>query len=655
MAKLTEEQEIAIWRSRITRSAEMRDKEKRDVWDKTLKVYRGALRPNSANWHEDDPWVSVEKVHSSIRSAVPELIYTTPEWSILPKRPAVDEQGVDMSWPRAKSQQLLLQHHWDETEGNKHVRIAVVCGFLSYGVAKFGYSPSFQDDEKRGEFDTDKDGQLVYGKSEKVNGESIRIPKLKKGEYDRDKDGQLIIDDDTGLPKLHPGTIRDEFFVQWVSPEQMLHDPEGGNVFRNHRYVIEEWVRPIEDVRGDHRYKHSARMNVVSNARVGEEPGQDSAYSSATVVTNEVGDTYDAAEHDGERVRGYDIYDMVNRTYSVLPADAPAGSTENDVWLIKPRPIDPGIEMAPYRFLKFNEDPGKWYPRPDAVGMAKLEEEYNITRSQMLRHRNQSRNVYLEAVGTFAGDEGGELEREKFVSGPDGVLVRVTDPNGLAAGPKPAMDGSYFQAIPNITQDFDEVAGQPGASRGVASADTATEASILKEGSDIKSNDRRDNQVQVFLAEIGRGLLQSMRANSTGNTWVKVARGEKDPVPFTFQEVTPDDLAGEYDVTVSMGSTLPKNDARAMQRVLELVQSFAAMPELLASPAFVRRFTEAMDINDDVLIGELVAIGQQKLQEAQQQEQAAAGQAGQVIGNGANQFVGGGNVQANSPTGAPIN
>ena len=33
------------------------------------------------------------------------------------------------------------------------------------------------------------------------------------------------------------------------------------------------------------------------------------------------------------------------------------------------------IEMAPYRFLKFNEDPGKWYPRPDAVGMAKLEEE----------------------------------------------------------------------------------------------------------------------------------------------------------------------------------------------------------------------------------------------------------------------------------------
>jgi hypothetical protein len=342
----------------------------------------------------------------------------------------------------------------------------------------------------------------------------------------------------------------------------------------------------------------------------------------------------------------------------VLVEEVPSSSGSNDEFLLDMK-IPVGIEHGPFVFLKFNEDPGRWYGRTDAEAMAKLELEYNLLRSQMLVHRNQAKTRYFE-IGNqgFEGIEGGDAERQKFESGKSGTIVRIKNADGIQPARKDSVDNSVFSAIPNIRLDFSEMAGQPGEARGIADADTATQASLLASNADVRNNDRRDNLVQTFLADVARKLLQSAAANASQVAWVKIARTPEDPNPFSFKPVNPADLEGEFEVGVVMGSTQPKNSASRVQLYERILLLIGQNPILAASPILMRRMFEAIDLKDDKLIEELSKIGQAALgqmQGAPGGDAAGATDPSQVLGQIANQMGTAMNTQAGIPTGARAN
>src|SRR5512139_411774 len=143
-AELKQERELVkVWRGRI-RCAEDKRKEFKAVTEKTEAAFKGNLRPDPTVWPQGDPWVSVEKVHSSIRAALPTLLYSNPKWSVTPRRPVLmpdptTGQMRDISWELARSKELWLNHVWEQTQGNKHARVAIVAAFLGFGAIKAGY------------------------------------------------------------------------------------------------------------------------------------------------------------------------------------------------------------------------------------------------------------------------------------------------------------------------------------------------------------------------------------------------------------------------------------------------------------------------------------------------------------------------------------
>ncbi len=419
--KHTKEEHVAIWRNRLNIAMEERRNEDQEVWQPNLLSYRGELRPNENVWDNTDPWVSVDLVFAAVRASLPSLLYQNPKFSVTPKKPQI-EAGVDKSWDQAYSTQLWLQHVWGETEGNAAVRRAILSAFLDLGVIKVGYRPDFEDDDMRGVFATDEEGNYISGGTDKATG--YVLPELEKGDYLRDGDGEIIFDEEMGLPLLHPGTLQGEkFFVEWVPVQNLLFDPEGGNDFQRHRWIAEEWVRPLDDVRNDPRYSPSVRRAVEATDKMGAKPGDQEALKGAnkwsgTVVNDS---TAIACDMDGQRVRGWTIYDFEKGRMIEIAKHVESG--RNDIPLLD-MPMPEGMKHGPYVFLRYNEDPGRFYQKTDVESARKLELENNITRSQMLNHRNQSRPRWFEVRGSgFDSD----LEREKFTNGPSNTpsLIRT--------------------------------------------------------------------------------------------------------------------------------------------------------------------------------------------------------------------------------------
>jgi hypothetical protein len=651
---LNEEDLVQVWRGRLARGIEERKKISNEVWEPNLAAYRGELRPSDDIWDEDDVWVHSELVFSAIRSAVPTLLYQNPKWSLTPKKPIL-EDSKDISWERAKSQELWVDHVWGETKGNRQVRNAIVDSFLALGCIRVGYHPVFADDEKRGEFEFDEQtGDLIYDGEDT---EGNPLPRLAKGELAVDEDGNFIFDDDTGLPVLHPGKLLSETFsVESVRWDRFVFDTEGGSDYRKHRWVAEEWVRPLNEIREDPRSPEAVRDKIRAteslDSRIAD-PSKPEMFASTVPDA----DVSMAALEDGLRVRGWTIYDFVEDRMYELAEHVQDG--HNETFLLNQR-IPESMEHGPYVFLKWNEDPGRWYPRTDVEGAAKLELEHNLTRSQILSHRLSAKPRTFEVANEGFVDD---LEREKYASGPANEVVKVKTKDGVFQSEKSRLDGAFFTSPPEILAMFSQIMGVSTEQQGVSKADSATQASIAASGADLRNSDRRDNLVHEFISDIGRKLLQAGAAHADGSIWAKVQTSPDDPQPFTFTEVNPNDLKGEFNVDVAIGSTLAQNSQTRVQILERMVLLISQNPLIAASRTLMERMFNAIDINDDKLLDELQALGLQVLQQQGISEvgeeggdpEAAAAGGGEIPEDIKNQFVDVINQAAGTPTGAPSN
>ena len=642
---MTKREKAAVWRGRIENA-----KANRQVFfegtkdcpgaDFGIAGYRGELKPEW--WSPSDPWVNVNKTKAAVRAALPSLLYANPEFRVYPAAVDVDETGTDVAYERARAKELWVNHVWREGEGTTHARIAIQNAFFSLGVIKAGYRCHFQDDVTRGVFKRTDDGEYVL--------DEYGDPVLERGEFLTDEEGETLRDE-YGVPIPHPGSLtKEEWFIEAVDPRMMLFDIESGPDFFQHRWVIEEWVRPLEEVKADPRFSAAARKRLVASESLsGPATARKSDFSKAYKPQD--ADNV-AVQRDEERLRGYDIYDFTTGRYMVLPECGVGG--ENDEFLLDDV-MPPGLEHGPYRFLKFTEDAGtEWYPIPDAIDMATVNQEYCITRSQMMIHREHTKTRYMEMPGAFEGEGiDAEEERAKFAHGPDGVLIKVNNPNSVIPAPKAQLDGSFMQAIPNIAADFNEVGGMPGEVRGVADADTATQASILASGAETRNNDRRDNQVQKFLCEIARMLLMSGQANAELDTLViEKVRESAGVAPFKARRLTPQELLGEFEVTLSVGSTLPKNDPRTLNNLMNLLNALAQNPALGQFTGLMRRVLDGLGL-DPLLAEEIFEVAQRLTQQMNGGDAAAPAQAGQVLGSDLMGMIG--NMAGGSQTGAPVN
>ena len=600
-----------------------------------IDCYRGKTKPKW--WSDDDAWVHIGKLKAAIRAAIPSLLYSNPKFRVFPAaRDFADSPEVAIA--RARAKELWLNHVWTEANGTLHSRIGILNAFFTLGAVKGGYLCHHQDDEDRGVFQYDEGGEYVLG----ADGD----PVLERGKFLTDENGEKIRDE-YGFPVPHPGRLtKEKWFLEVMDPKMLIFDVESGPDFFQHRFLIEKWNLPLEQVKRDPRFPKAARDRLTATSSV--RGGGD--YRSPFVGEQEAGDE-SAIERDEARVCGYNIYDFEKNEYLVI---AESGSNCDNEFLLE-GPMPPGMEHGPMRFLKYTEDVGaEWYPVPDAIDMAIINQEYDITRSQMVIHREHTKTRYLELPGAFEGSEGTnpEEERAKWKDGGDATLIKVSNAQAIMPAPKANLDGSFFQAVPNIAADFNEVGGMPGEARGVADAESATQASILASGAEIRNSDRRDNQVQKWLCELGRMLLISGQANAMLDTVVmeKIGEATGGVLPFTTRKLTPEELLGEFEVTVEIGSTLQKGDPRNIAQLREFVTAFAQNPWIASVVPLMEYILDTMNLPPHIA----AALSEAAAQAAAAQNAPAGG--AEPAGQQLQQMLGATpNAAAGAATGASAN
>jgi len=626
---MTQQERVSLWRGRIKRSRTARDKWVEDVVTPNLiaTFEKDGLKPK--RWSDEDIWVNIPLIFASIRAQIPTLLYANPKYTVTARQPQIIEtpEGPnDVSWERAQGAEEWLNLRYKKTNGDQQARLAILWAFLAYGVVKTGFTTDMEGDKRRGIVKVDEDGLLEIGPD--------GLPILESGEWLRDENGEVVYSND--LPVPHPGgPPREEFFIDAVDPRMMLHDPDGGEDIAQHRWVAEEWVKPLWEVQEDIRIPAGIRRKIKASEVADDYEGERGNLWGPKKYDDPVSDS------DFGRVRGVDIYDRVERKYLVLLDSTIEGYDDR---FVIDTPIPDGmLDGHPYSFLKFNDKLGQFYPHTEVEVMLGQAIEYSMTRSQMAIHGESAKNRILAAPGAFPVEDA-ETEKEKFANGPANTIIEANAQKITPFAPA-QMDQSFYAREGYIRGTFDQISGVGAAMRGSGAADTATEASIIKSESDIRTNDRRDNQVQKFLQEIGYKLLVSGRANAQEPIFVAKADG--------FLQVNPVSLDIEAEVDLAVGSTMAKNDARVSAQILQFLNVVAQSPHILLADPLIERALDSMNI-DPHLAGALKQAGQQMLQAMQGQQGSAAGlsPAQQELSGS----VGGQpNAAGGAPTGAMLN
>ena len=605
-----EADQVAVLRARIARGIAKRS-ENLNEWSENHQFFVDG-RGDDDLIGENDHEIVINKVFATVRAQLPALMFTRPKWEVHPKRPIMGKNGQDLAPDLAAAREHILNYWWRELDVQFQVRLAIIAAKEAFGAIKVGYTADFEDNPHAGAFKVNEAGELTIG--------SDGLPELESGDYLRDDSGDPIIDPDTHLPLLAPGEIltNEHFFIKYVHWSRLIFDPEGENDFNDHAWIAEEWCRPTHELREDRLLNgHRKDLQPTESINVSSD-GDMLGQNISSGVEPDMGS---AVKEDEERTRGYTIYDFRRRRILVIAESSGESAHE---FLLRDDPLPPEQEHGPYVFLRFNEIPGRWEPLPDITPMKSPQEQINIINSKVATHISRADRKYGYDEAAFEDEE----DIQQLLGGGDMTMVKI--PGGPAAVwpiPQLPMDNAVYAAAAESDRGFNEVAGSSDGARGVAKAETATEASILENHGQVRESDQRE-LINTFVINVGRKLDQTLRANMSQDVWVSVGDStEAVPYPAAMQGmyVTPADIQMEADLDVQMGSMLPKTNAIARQQFAQVFELLAKAPILFQVPELLDKVFEMFEIDNTGLSLAISEAAKQQAQAEQQQKQGGGG------------------------------
>jgi hypothetical protein len=492
-------------------------------------------------------------------------------------QPATDEMGQMIVGyiEKYKVRETLLNNilHAPLFGINKTISRLVKSGALGYGALKVGYRPKFEteyrDDPAEQEVKITPDGIDFVGSGYMTNPVT----------------GEPILDDDDNLISRTAIPIWEDWFIDWVHYRHMVIDPDGGNDFMKHRWVAMEIIRPLEDVKHDDLLKNTKDLT-----------GGGDLYDSEDYNDFRPGDIptdYSNADEFGDKakmVRLFEIWDLVNDKMIVL-ADGHGEYLRNE-------PVPRGCKYGPFVFYRPNEVIGKceqFYPRPKVTDLAPLNKEYNKARRQQLIAMQKSNRKYLTKEGSLNRDALDALTNSEDMAI---VNIKVDGSYGVgdsvAALASPPVNDALYANIAQISRDFDEVAGQPGESRGVASSKTATQVNNMSQYAGVRLDYDRTVLVDCLVEAIKK-LDDSIEANMTIERSVQLMGSDGQAFVGI---VDADMIAGDYEHEIDIEDMMPVDSAQQAALKAQFAQIAGQSPWLIADEELAIGWGKEFGIRD---------------------------------------------------------
>jgi hypothetical protein len=558
------------WEDSISRA-----KQVRKTWKDRFKVdlgkeyFEGKQNPG----YPDAEWITINKIYSHIKATLPSLYNNDPYFYVRLKR-SFSPNPLDIAlWEkRGKIRQAYLNYLKDELELKQKARLSIQDGHFSYGVIKTHFSAEIKENPDA--------GNPIIGAD------------------------QMPMFDDSGAVMMEPETIpvNEKYHITRIHPDDFLWDEDAGPLSDSWKWLAQCIRMTYEDASKDSRIPKAA-LAKIKNRDTGIT--KDDEYQARQ--TRKKGDIKGRSEQStfssssdekkaDELLEFWEIYELKKKTWSLIVI---GGETP----IIDDEALPNGIEGHPFSILRFTYRDDSPYPIPPISQGLDPQREYNLSRSQLLTHRKRFNRKYL-ATGPWD-----DAELTKLEVGDDGAIIKGTPGVAITPIADAPLDQQRQIEIGYLNRDMIELlGGSTDESRGIAGADSATQAGILEKRLEVKEGDSM-SQVTDFVKSIARKLDQLVEANISRDEAVRVTGPEGE----LWEIVRSDDyqqINGEYEYDVNVGSTIPlmpQMERASWQAFLGLLATF---PHLLTQKHLLTRMAEMHHIEDESMINDLVELGQ---------------------------------------------
>jgi len=273
--------------------------------------------------------------------------------------------------------------------------------------------------------------------------------------------------------------------------------------------------------------------------------------------------------------------------------------------VVKPKSCPKGVEKHPYAFLRFTLRDASPYPIPPVFNMLDPQKEYNLARSRILTHRKRFNRKYEVDVNKL---ENPDNEISKLEAGDDGTIIRVMAPGAVTPILDAPLDQQTYTEIALLNNDMTELSGTPDNARSIASADSATEASLLDKRLEIREGDRM-SMVVDWITEAAKKLDQLVQQHIDRDEAVRIT-GPQGENWVNVLESDYEAIEGEYEYSVNVGASQPRlPDIERAQWIAFLSQVVIPMPHILTAPNVMKRMAEMFHIEDEAAVEELRQLG----------------------------------------------
>jgi len=563
MAKKTDLQKQ--WEERIVAARKARDE-----WADHFKVALGRayFEGKDNPGYPEQEWISINKIYTHLQAQLPTLYSVDPyfyvkvkkSFQVDPEQPIGSADHIVEMERKGKVRQSYLNYLKVELELKKKARLSIQDAHFAYGVAKVR-----------------------------------RASELKKhpqaGETIVDEDGNDLLDPETQQPQVYPDDIpiNERYELNRIHPDDFVWDMDSGPLEEDWNWVAQHTSMTKAKALKDKRFK-KADIEKIKGRKIKDNEQEKKSFFSITSG---------ASDDEDEIIDFWEIYNLEEKNWLVVAEGA-------EKPLIKPKPTSPGIEGHPFAILRFTLRDRSPYPIPPVFPALDPQKELSLSRSRILTHRKRFNRKY-ECVTQKLEDA--ETSKAKMESGDDGTIVDVLAEGAFIPIKDAPLDQQNLLEVRALSDDITEAFGAPGAARGVADADSATEAGILEKRLQLREGDRL-SEVVDFVTTIARKLDQLVKFHISGDEAVKIT-GPQGEVWAHISEQDYEDIEGEFEYSVNVGATqqqLP--EIERSQWIAFLSQVVVPLPHILTKPSVMRRIAEMFHIEDEAALAEFKELGE---------------------------------------------
>jgi len=530
--------DLTLWKARLGSARHSRQTlGNSDDWTKFEQYYLGKY-PGGG--------LSMNYTFALIRSVVPLIYFRNPRVSALPRK----SEAVERAEMVENLDNWLIQ----EMNVKREMKRSIVDGYLcGVGVFKIGY-----------------DSQYGYAASNTVK---AQVP-LEDGKVADMSDETLTsVDEDLNRIEHHADINPGMPWVLRVHPNDILVD-SAATCIEDAEWVAHRYYRRLRDVKADSKYTNTKNICASHDQDFASQSDRDrhtdelAGSSDGTQPTNA-----DQAEAKSlEWVELWEIHHAPTKTVKVL-------CMGHDKFLVD-QPDELQIDGLPFVAYSFNPHPTSFWGISDVRTLLPQQLELNEVRSLQQKFRRHAVKRLILQRGAFDDDD--KTVEEKMMSEDAKMILWCStdkSPDEVAKELQSFIPQDLGVWSESIRQDMREIAGMGRNQMGEydkSSRRSATEAGIVQQNSQLRTDERRDVLADV-LALIMRKVNQIIFKNWTVKRVMRIAGQEGG---YTWKEYTGQDLAGEYDYRVEPDDALPYTRETRKTEALLLHQTLQGNPRI---------------------------------------------------------------------------